>query len=73
MPSFWDLIDIASAQEDLRKNSNFTPTEELLKKIEDAIVIVRKHYSLLEGVQSKTIRAGVRSPNVLVGNGNRVN
>lgn len=59
MPSFWDLVDIASAQEDLRKNSNFTPTEALLKKIEDAIVIVRKHYPLLEGVQSNIIRASI--------------
>ncbi|MFY9268154.1 MAG: hypothetical protein WAO55_00225 [Candidatus Manganitrophaceae bacterium] len=59
MPSFWDLVDIASAQEDLGKNSTFTPTETVLRKIEDAIASVRKHYPLLEGVQSNIIRASI--------------
>lgn len=59
MPNFWELVDIAVEQIDVGKAVNITISPELKKKIEVAVLEVRKHYPGMEGVKSNIIRASI--------------
>ena len=59
MPEYWDLVDIASVQEDTSEYFNCTLPEPLLDKIEKALIEVRTHFPGMEGVRSNILRASI--------------
>lgn len=59
MPNYWELVDIASAQEDLSGLVTCDLPEEVSNKIEEAVDEVRKHFRLMEGVKSNILRASI--------------
>ncbi|MFQ5544037.1 MAG: hypothetical protein ACE5FY_06765 [Nitrospiria bacterium] len=59
MPEYWDLVDIASEQDELKRPVMCVVPESLHKKIEDAIDEVRTHFPRLEGVKSNIFRAAI--------------
>ncbi len=52
MPEYWDLVDIASAQEDFGKAVTCIIPETVSEKIENALIEVRQHFPSMEGVKS---------------------
>ena len=59
IPNFQELVDIASDMEGLSKAVSIRLSGSLVKKIDDALIIVRKAYPDLEGVKSNIIRASI--------------
>lgn len=59
MPEYWDLVDIASAQEDFGKGVTCSIPEAIIKKIEKALIEVRQHFPSMEGVKSNILRASI--------------
>lgn len=59
MPSYWDLVDIASDQEDVDQPVTCTLPESVSQKIEKALVEVRQHFPSIEGVKSNILRASI--------------
>jgi hypothetical protein len=59
MPNFPELVDIAEEMEEMTEVVSISLTELLMKKLDYAVVQVRKEYPAMEGVRSKVIRAGI--------------
>jgi hypothetical protein len=59
MHDYPELVEIASDMEDLVRVVSMRFPEELLLKLDDALVEVRKLHPTLEGVQSNIIRASI--------------
>jgi predicted DNA-binding protein len=57
--NFQELVDIASEMEKLSKVISIRLPEDLVKKLDAALIIVRKAYPDLEGVKSNIIRASI--------------
>ena len=53
------LVDIADDMDDLSDIISIRVTEELMLRIEQAVVQVRKQYPTIEGVKSNLIRASI--------------
>lgn len=59
MPSYWDLVDIASTQEDLDKAVTCIIPVTVSEKLEKALIEVRQHFPSMEGVKSNILRASI--------------
>jgi len=59
MPEYWNLVDIASIQEDFGKAVTCIISESLNGKIENALIEVRRHFPGMEGVKSNILRASI--------------
>lgn len=59
MPGYWDLVDIASAQEDLDKSVTCIIPITVSEKLEKALIEVRQHFPGMEGVKSNILRASI--------------
>lgn len=58
-PNFEDLADIASVMEELHVPVNIRCKSALTKRLDDAILEVRKKFPLMDGVKSNIIRAAI--------------
>ena len=70
MTNFPEMVDMADELTSLDKVISLRLSEELLGKIEDAILKVRMQYPVIEGVKSKIIRASImqrliRNPEII--------
>jgi predicted DNA-binding protein len=59
IPNFYELVDIATSMEQLSRVATLRLSEELAKKLDNALISVRKFYPNLEGVRSNIIRASI--------------
>ena len=59
LPNYPELVDIADDMNELNEMASLRLTESLTCKIEKAIVQIRKHYPIMEGVKSNLIRASI--------------
>ncbi|MFQ5544088.1 MAG: hypothetical protein ACE5FY_07025 [Nitrospiria bacterium] len=59
MPEYWDLVDIASVQEDLDKAVTCIIPVTVNEKLEKALIEVRQHFPSMEGVKSNILRASI--------------
>jgi hypothetical protein len=57
--NFPELVDIASDTEQLTDMLSVRIPKEFIRKIDDAIIEVRKLYPMIEGVKSNIIRASI--------------
>lgn len=59
LPDYPTLVDIADDMDQLSEVVSIRLPEELLLKIEQAIINVRRNYPSMEGVQSNVVRASI--------------
>ena len=59
MPDYVACVDIASAQEDMSEPVLCNIPEDLSKKIDTALIEVRRKYPDMEGVKSNILRASI--------------
>lgn len=59
LPDFPTLVDIADDMEQLSDIVCIRLSEELMQKLDHAIIQVRRHYPAMEGVKSNLIRASI--------------
>ena len=59
IPDYPTLVDLADTMEDLDKVVNIRLPDDLMNKIENAVIEIRQTYPLMEGVRSKLIRASI--------------
>jgi len=59
IPNFYELVDIAAGMEHLSKAITLRLSEEQVKKLDNALIDVRRLYPNLEGVRSNIIRASI--------------
>jgi len=59
LANYPELVDIADEMEKLNKLVSCRLPEELIVKIDKAVVHIRKSYPSLEGVKSKIFRASI--------------
>lgn len=59
IPDYPTLVDIAGDMDQLTEIISIRMPEELMGKIDRAIIDVRRHYPAMEGVKSNLIRASI--------------
>lgn len=59
LPDYPALVDIAGDMDQLSEIVSIRLTEELMAKIDQAIIKVRRHYPVMEGVKSNVVRASI--------------
>jgi hypothetical protein len=59
MPDYVECVDIASAQEDTGEPVLCTIPEKLSKRIDQALIEVRRTFPEMEGVKSNILRASI--------------
>jgi hypothetical protein len=59
LPKYYELVEIAQDIEKFDTTLSIRITEELMNKLEKAVIVVRKHYPEMEGVKSNIIRASI--------------
>lgn len=59
LPDFPALADIADDMDQLTEAISIRLSDQLMAKIERAIIEVRRHYPAMEGVKSNLIRASI--------------
>ncbi len=59
LPDYPSLVDIADDMDHLSEIMSIRLPEDLMYKIEDAIIEVRRKYPAMEGVKSNVVRASI--------------
>jgi len=59
LPNYPELVDIATDMEQLEDGMSTVLSEDLIRRIDQSIVEVRKNFPSLEGVKSNIIRASI--------------
>lgn len=59
LPNFIELVNIASEMEHLAKPFSIRLPADLIEKLDQALIEVRKRYPEMEGVRSNIIRASI--------------
>lgn len=59
LPDYPDLVDIAGDMDHLSEMISIRLSEELMLKLDQAIIQVRRDYPAMEGVKSNVIRASI--------------
>jgi len=59
LPDYPDLVDIAGDMDQLSEMISIRLSEQLVSKLDQAIIQVRRHYPAMEGVKSNLIRASI--------------
>lgn len=59
LSNYPELVDIANEVDELPDIVSMRVNNELLKKIDNAVIEVRKQYPAMEGVKSRIIRASI--------------
>lgn len=59
LPDYPTLVDIADDMDRLNEIVSIRLSEVLMRKIDQAIINVRRHYPAMEGVKSNLIRASI--------------
>jgi hypothetical protein len=59
LPDYPSLVDIADEMEQLTEIVSIRLSEELMMKLDQAIIKVRRQYPAMEGVKSNLIRASI--------------
>lgn len=59
LPNYLDFVDIADEAENLDELISIRVSEEINKKLVNALLEVRSKYPAMEGVKSKLIRASI--------------
>lgn len=59
LPNFPELVDIANEMDDLTEMVSMRLSNDLVTKIDQAVIDVRKEYPAMEGVRSNIIRASI--------------
>ncbi len=59
LPDYPSLVDIAGDMEQLSETISLRLPDELIKKLDQAIINVRRQYPAMEGVKSNLIRASI--------------
>lgn len=59
LPDYPTLVDIADTMEQLTEIVSIRLPEDLMRKLDDAIIKVRRNYPAMEGVKSNLIRASI--------------
>jgi hypothetical protein len=59
LPDYPSLVDIADEMEQLTEIVSIRLTEDLMNKLDQAIICVRRQYPAMEGVKSNLIRASI--------------
>lgn len=59
IPNYPELVEIANDMEEVTEAINFRVSEEMLLRLDQAVIEIRKQYPALEGVKSNIIRASI--------------
>lgn len=59
LPNFPELVDIANDMDDLSEIVSMRLSDQLVTKMDQAVILVRKDYPAMEGVRSNIVRASI--------------
>ena len=59
LPDYPNLVDIANYSDQLTEIISLRFPDSLLRKLDEAVIHVRRHYPAMEGVKSNLIRASI--------------